>query len=269
MRRSARLLGVALAAAFVACALIWYAALHEDQRGKLEVVFLPGGSTFVRAPSGRTMLIDGGADDSILRQLGSVTPFYERSIDVIVATALTPAKVGGLASVIPRYDSSVIVRSAARSSAPEVAAFTGAVSDAQRKGTHLAILQRGQVLDLGDGAYLEVFFPDRDASQMPPSEACLMFKLVFGETSFFFACGSPAIETYLAALDGARLKSDVLLGSGSEPELFLGFVSPQFAVMPCGASTTPSSFSKLEIQVMTTCAGVSAWISDGTRVYKN
>lgn len=266
MRASAKIIGATLVVLGIAASFIWYAAIREDHRGALTVSFLnagQGSAVFVTAPSGRTVLIDGGPDDSILRQLGATMPFYDRSIDLVIATAPEPQFVGGLTSVLSRYKVAAIIRSAANSSAPQSQAFSGAVSKAQQQGTRLIIAQRRQVIALGDGTFIEFFFPDRDASSMAASDGCLMFKLVFGNTSFFFACGSAAIENYLATLDGAKLKSDVLLATGDDSEVFVGFVSPQFAVVPCGANATPSAFTALQIATFDTCSGTVSFVSDG------
>ena len=101
---------------------------------------------------------------------------------------------------------------------------------------------------------------------MTPSDGCLILKLVFGQTSFLFSCGSAAIENYLATLDGAKLKSDVLAATGDDSELFVGFVSPQFAVVPCNSTATSSAFSKLGIQTQSTCDGAVTFVSNGQNV---
>jgi competence protein ComEC len=274
MRASARILGVVLLLLLLAASLIWYAAIKEDHRGKLVVSFLDvgaGDAVFVQAPSGRQVLIDGGPDDSVLLQLGKVMPFYDRSIDIIIASAPDAGKVGGLASVLSRYGVSAVARSAAHSGAPQVQAFDGAITSSESRGTRLLIAQRGQVIDLGGGAYIETLFPDRDASGFSAGDGCLILRLVFGKTSFLFSCGSPSIENYLATLDGTKLKSDVLLAASDDTELFTGFVSPQYVVAPqaCGSAATSSAFSKLGIQTLDTCQGEITFVSDGQTVARN
>jgi competence protein ComEC len=269
MRTSAKILGSVIAALTLVTGLLWFAAFGPDHSGALTVSFLnvgQGDAVFVRTPSGRQLLIDGGPDDSVLRKLGDVMPFYDRSIDIVIATAPTSAKVGGLTSVLSRYNVSTIIRSAAISNAPQVQSFTGAIANAEQNGTRLLTVQRGQVIDLGDNTFIELFFPDRDASLMSASDGCLIMKLVFGNTSFFFACGSAAIENYVATLDGTKLKSDVLAATGNDPELFVGFVSPQYAIVPCDSSANPSAFTKLEVQTIDTCDGTITFVSDGQTI---
>lgn len=263
---SSKILGSVLLLLFVVTSLVWYAASREDHRGVLTVTFLTvgqGDSAFVQTPSGRQILIDGGPDDSVLRQLGEAMPFYDHSIDMVIAIAQAPSRIGGLTSVLSRYDVGAIVRSSARSGTPQAQAFAGAVSNAQQNGARLLVMQRGKIISLGDGAYIEMFFPDRDASTMSANDGCLMLRLVYGKTSFFFACGSAVIENYVATLDGTKLKSDVLLATDADTELFAGFVSPQFAIVPCGASATSSAFARLQIQTLDTCQKNVTFVSDG------
>ena len=269
MRTSAKILGIGIVLALVATSLVWYAAIRADHRGTLAVTFLSvgqGDAIFVTAPSGRTILIDGGPDNEVLRQLGNATPFYDRSLDIVIATAPEAQKVGGLASVLARFQVGAVVRSAAHSSIPQEAAFDAAVANAQQSGSRLVVAQRGETVDLGDGAYIETLFPDRDASNFAPSDGCLVLKVIFGSTSFLFACGSSALEKYLATLDGPKLQANVLAATGDDSELFAGFASPQFAVMPCGASAATSTFAKLQIQTFDTCNGAVTFLSDGQTV---
>ncbi len=271
MRTSSNVIGTALILVAISASLIWYAAIHEDRRGTLLVEFFGIGNSdavFIETPGGRKILINGGPDSSVLRELGDVMPFYERSLDLVVATAQTPDLIGGLSSVLDRYSVSAVVRSAALSSAPQAESFVGAVSNAQQSGTRLLVAQRGTLIDMGSGTFIEFLFPDRDASSISPSDGCLFFKLQFEQTSFLFSCGPPSVEGYLATLDGERLRSDVLHATGKEPELFLGFVSPQFAVMPCGTGATSSAFEKLGIETLGTCGSDISFISDGRTVLR-
>src|ERR1700690_1208445 len=114
MRRSARIVGVAIVALFILSSCIWYAALREDRRGLLTVSFLDigqGDSIFIDAPSGRQVLIDGGPDGTVLRRLGQVMPFYDHSIDVVIGTHPDADHIAGLIDVLQRYDVSYIVQS--------------------------------------------------------------------------------------------------------------------------------------------------------------
>jgi len=90
-----------------------------------------GDAVLVRSPSGATMLIDTGPDASVLRALGSVLPFWDRHIDVLIETSAAASSIGGVPEVLVRYRVGQVVKNA----------------------------DRGTRLDLGDGVYADVLSP--------------------------------------------------------------------------------------------------------------
>lgn len=242
MRTSSKIMGSAILVLLVISILIWSADLHADRRGLLTVSFLQAGKSgavFIIAPSGRTVLIDGGSDASILRSLGAQLPWYERSIDVVIAAHPDAAHATGLIDVLQRYQVSNVFTSSAQGSGPVWATFEHSLTDAEKKGTRIATIDRGQVIDLGSTgspraahAYIEILFPDRDLSSAPASVGCIEMQLVYGATSFMLSCGNAAVENYLVRLDGSKLRSDVLSvdsgKSASSSPLFSGFVGAQY-----------------------------------------
>ena len=224
-------------------AVVWAAALREDRHGQMSVSFLNAGKSdvvLINAPSGRKVLIDGGSDASVLRSLASVSPWYDRSIDVVIAAHPDAAHTTGLVDILNRFNVAYVFRASVRGSDPASLALDRALADAQKKGTLVKVAQRGEVINLGKGTWIEILFPDRDLSGAPTSGGCIEMRLVYGATSFMLSCGNPAVEDYLVRLDGAALHSDVLsendgasaTGSTSSPqassELFAGFVGAQY-----------------------------------------
>ncbi len=232
MRTSAKITGGAVVILLVISILIWAAAVREDRRGLVSVSFLSAGKSgvvFIDAPSGRKVLIDGGSDTSIPRVLGKVLPWWDRSIDVVISAHPDAAHATGLIDVLQRYSVASVFTSSAPGTGPVWLTFEKTIVDAQKKGTSVATLQRGQVIDLGKGAYIEVLFPDRDLSGATASAGCIEMLLVYRATSFMLSCGNPAIENYLARLDGSALHADALYSSGATSSpMFAGFVGAQF-----------------------------------------
>lgn len=74
--------------------------------GKLHVVFCnvgQGDGSYIRAPNGQDMVIDGGPDNRILLCLGKYMPFHDRTIDVVVLTHPQKDHMQGLLSILDRY----------------------------------------------------------------------------------------------------------------------------------------------------------------------
>jgi len=68
---------------------IWSAVFADGKEGVLTVAFLDvgqGDAIFIEAPNGNQMLVDGGRNPAVLRELGEVMSFSDRTIDVVVAT---------------------------------------------------------------------------------------------------------------------------------------------------------------------------------------
>lgn len=283
MRMSARIVGVAIAILLLVCAGIWSAVLSTAKNG-LTVSFLDvgqGDSIFIRAPSGNTVLIDGGPDDSVLRELSSVMPWYQKNIDVVIATHPDSDHITGLIDVLQRYKVSYIVQSSVRGDTPIWNSLERTIDDDQRQGTKVVTALRGQMIDLGKGAYLEVLSPDRAVPNIATNEGCVVTRLIYGQTSFLLPCDAPSdIEEYLMYLDGENLQSTVLKaghhGSAySSSPLFVGFVGPQYAVFSRGctnkygfpATSTVATFESFGIPTLDTCReGTITFRSDGQTV---
>src|SRR5690606_35866914 len=86
--------------------IVLLTALHSLGDGLLHVYFLnigQGDAALIRTPDQEYMLIDGGPDDTVLRELAAVMPFYERRIDVIVLSHPHADHIDGLIEVLERY----------------------------------------------------------------------------------------------------------------------------------------------------------------------
>src|SRR6185503_17045602 len=214
MQRSAFVLGVALMLLVALSAVILYAAWREDRRGIMTVSFLnigQGDAIFIDAPSGRQALIDGGPDTSVLRKLPDVMPWYDRSIDVVIPTHPDADHIAGLVDVLSRYDVPYILQSSVKGNTAVWNALEKEIDDDRAKGSAILQADRGQIINLGKGAYLEVLSPDRSVPNVETNTGCVVTRLIYGATSFMLTCDAPKeIEKYLVELDGKNLKSDVL-----------------------------------------------------------
>jgi len=88
-------------------ALLIWAGASSLPDGKLHLYLLDvgqGDAILVRTPGGRTILVDGGPDPVLLTsRLGPAPPFWQRRIDLVVATHADQDHLAGLVPVIERY----------------------------------------------------------------------------------------------------------------------------------------------------------------------
>ena len=281
MRRSVKITGYAILALLFFTLCIWYAVIQESRNGLLTVSFLnigQGDSVFIQAPSGRQALIDGGPSGIVLRELSKFIPWYDRTIDVVIPTHPDADHIGGLVDVLLRYQVGMIVHSDVEG---DTATAKALVAGMAREGARQVIARRGQIIDLGGGAYLEILFPDRSVKSVETNTGCVIARLVYGKTSFMLSCYAPKeIENYLVRLDGADLHSDVLKAGhhgskNSSSELFVGFVNPTYGVFSRGcnnkyghpAPEIVALFERFGIPTGDTCKdGTITFVSDGNTV---
>jgi len=285
MQRSVKILGVTILALLIITICIWHAVIREDRAGKLTVSFLDigqGDSIFIDAPSGRQVLIDGGKNRSVLRELSKVMPWYDRTIDVVIGTHPDQDHIGGLPDVLTRYKVSLVVESSVKDEGgTDAAALESAAAKEAGEGARRLIAERGQVIELGAGTYLEILFPDRDVPSIETNTGSVVARLVYGGTSLMLTGDSPqSIEKYLVKLDADALTSDVLKAGHhgsrtSSSELFVGFVSPEYAIYSRGCDNSYGHphdkvvelFKKFEILTLDTCTdGTITFVSDGRNV---
>ena len=99
-----------LAASVVVLGVL-FISQSQDQ-GKLRLIFCDvgqGDGILIISPAGKQVLIDGGPGTKILSCLSQNMPFWDRSLDMIVATHAQKDHMEGLLSVLERYEVSTVV----------------------------------------------------------------------------------------------------------------------------------------------------------------
>ncbi len=245
---------VILVVLLLGATLSLYAVFREERSGILTVAFLnvgQGDAIFIDAPNGNQMLIDGGPGKAVLRELSKVMPFYDRSIDVVIATHADQDHVGGLPDVLKKYKIGLFLEPGVPGESSSYNELEKIVAE-KSQGLTLGNLEgetlkkilarRGMEIDLGDGAILQVIFPDRDPAGMDTNMASVVAKMIYGENEFLLTGDSPiAIENYLVSLEsqGQTLASDVLKvghhgSKTSTSQQFVSVVSPEYAIISVG-----------------------------------
>ena len=229
---------------FLITILVWYAVVAEDKGGKLTFAFLnigQGDAIFIESPTGVQMMIDGGPGPIVLRELGKVMPFYDRTIDMLMVSNPDKDHMGGFIDVLDAFKVASVIEPGTMGASSEYKALGEKIE--KEKAVRIIAL-RGQRIELGGGAYFEVLFPDRDVPGLATNDGSLVGRLVYGKTSVM-CTGEAAqnIEGYLDSLDGKNLHSDVLKvghhGSRtSTSQEFVGYVSPTYAVISSGTDNS-------------------------------
>ncbi len=273
----------ALALLGILNAIVWLSMLHAPQ-SQLRVSILDvgqGDAILVTGPTGIQMLVDGGPDRSVLRQLPKEMSLLDRSIDLVVETHPDKDHIAGLTDAFDRYRVSYFLSPGVEGSTATARGLEHAMST--EPDVHAFIARRGMRIHLGAGAYADILYPDRDVSHGETNEGSIVMHLVYGETSFMLTGDAPSeIEARLISLDGTdgELPSTVLKAGHhgskySTSDAWLDALHPEFVAISAGEGNryghpNPETISRIKkegAQILSTIdRGTIHFVSDGNIV---
>jgi competence protein ComEC len=211
--------------------------------GRLHLWFLDigqGDGILIQTPSGRQVLIDGGASpEALFSELGAVMPFWDRSLDLLVLTHPDGDHMAAQAEVPVRYQVARAIHTTHAAQHPDETLWRERMADG---GVAVVEMAAGGWLDLGDGVALWVVWPTAAgvAGEDADNENSLVTKLVYGDFSALLTGDAGLVSERLLVSENAPLASTLLKvghhGSrnSSSPE-FVARVAPQLAVFQVGA----------------------------------
>lgn len=255
---------------------------NSTSNNLLTVAFLnvgQGDAIFIETPDKVQLLIDGGPDATVLRELPKEMPFWDRSLDIIMVTHPDKDHIGGLVDVLNRYVVSEIIRTKNDSRTAVSSAFVFA---ADAEGSKIHDVDAGKLIKLGASTTLTILSPANDPTTWESNSSSLVVKLTYGEVNFMLTGDAPlGIEEYLVETYGKFLQSEVLkLGHhGSRTSSsgnFLDTVAPDYVVVSSGLGNryghpheeVVSAISVRGIKLLNTAnQGIIVFKSDGERVW--
>lgn len=176
-----------------------------------------------------------------MAELGKVLPFGNKTIDVMIESHPDRDHIGGLPEVADRYKVGIFLEPGVESD-NDIDDVLHARLKAQNIPDILA--RRGMVVNFGDGARLEILFPNQDVSRWETNDASIVAKLTYGNESFLLTGDSTKkAESILLNLNSTILKSSVLKAGHhgsrtSTSPAYATAVSPEYAVISAGKDNT-------------------------------
>lgn len=268
---------------------LWYGSLPN---GRLQVTFLDvgqGDGIFIQTPSGRQILVDGGYYPSLLLDgLGEEMPFWDRSLDVVIATHADADHVSALPPVLERYEVGELWVSdlptegeAEGEEGSRTAVYELVLDTAVGHNIPLYRPQAGEVLLIEDGVRLEILHPPADPLNDNRNDNSLSFRLVYGDFSLLLTGDTEAEGERLMLESGRPLEAMVFKAGhhGAETSsnaFFLEAVRPQVMVVSAGAG---NQFGHPHPEVLARATAVGAtvlrtdelgtiWLeTDGTHIW--
>ncbi len=262
---------------------VWGQTADATETSFLQVQFLDvgqGDAILIQAPTGEVMLVDGGRDAGVVRQLSQELGWFDRDIDVLVSTHPDLDHIGGLVDVLARYTVGTIVTTENTGESLAAAAYADGV---QTEGAAIVFARAGQVIHLGASTTVRVLSPAQNPAQLESNASSIVLQVQYGEIEFMLTGDAPkGIEDYLVTQHGATLESEVLkLGHhGSDTStsaIFLEAVSPTYGVVSAGKDNryghphpdVVARASAAGARVISTAeSGTVSFATDGTSVWQ-
>lgn len=257
--------------------------LANSGDGLLTVAFLDvgqGDAIFIETPDDVQVLIDGGANNSVLRVLAEEMAIGDRDLDVVLATHPDKDHIGGLVDVLQRYDVANIIKTNNESETSTGEAFALAL---ENENAEIYFAKAGQQLALGASTSILILSPSGDVRDLESNTSSIVAQLRYGGIEFMLTGDAPiSIEEYLSRTFGKDLESEVLkLGHHgsrtSSGEIFLDTIKPEYGVVSAGKDNTyghPHSevvenLKKRDINMLNTAdSGTIVFKSDGKKVWR-
>ena len=223
---------------FLGAIFVWYAVLAETRK-ELTVAFLDvgqGDAIFVEAPNGNQILIDGGPNKAVLRELAKQMPFYDRTIDGIILTHPHLDHYAGLNEVMKKYKVNLEMDPGTKVKGAGFGEFENLTKIKNIKSLYA---KRGMIINLGKDLRLDILLPVINDENLSEHDGMLVSRLVYKNNSFLLTGDmEDNLENFLISF-GDNVKSDVLKighhgSKTSTSEKFLGLVNPELAVISAG-----------------------------------
>lgn len=233
---------IACSAILFLISLCIYSALHTTD--KLRVTFFDvgqGDGIFIESPTRRQVMIDAGPNDIILRRLGSEINFFDKDIDVVIATHPDADHITGFINILTKYNIANVVETYFLGTTDTFHILENKIDeeDAERFTAH-----RGDKIDLGKGVTLTFIYPsvyrDGDAIPKDTNEASIVALLNYKEINFLFTGDLPKEKENEIIMSGLVPRNITVLKVGhhgsktSSSDAFINYLKPSYSILSVG-----------------------------------
>lgn len=226
-------------ALLVGCVLWWMHVLEQ----RTEIVFLNigQGDAILISQGANQIIIDGGRNGKdLLSRLGRHMPFWDRKIEIVIATHPDMDHIGGFPALLRAYRVDQVLYTGDTSETETFELLEQAIEE-QVKKEPLKIF-RGTTLKLPRGGELYVEYPftplSENMTEIDTNEGSIVSRFTFGETSFLLTGDLSNEETVLPETKEVTVLKVAHHGSKySTSDTFLALVRPKEAVISVGKNS--------------------------------
>lgn len=210
-----------------------------DENLHLYFFEIPLGDAFLlKTPHGKTIVIDGGIDATVLEKIAPVRSFWQKKIDLLVLTHPDLDHLAGAKHLLEKYRIENIFLSGAMTTSPVFAEFLDTI---EHQKIPIFLAEDISHFSL-DGLFFAVLSPlESPVGNFTKSinNTSLVLKGIFQETSFLFTGDIEEPQEQKLLHSGLSLNSDLLQvphhgSKGASSLAFLRAVNPDVAVISAG-----------------------------------
>ncbi|MSR87459.1 MBL fold metallo-hydrolase [Candidatus Peribacteria bacterium] len=210
--------------------------------GRLHIFFMDvgqGDSALIVTPSGKQVVIDGGPDDSAIRELGRHMPFFDRTIDLLILSHPDLDHVFSFPEILRRYRVGRILMTGIQGDAPRYKELLTVIKE-QRIPVWIA--DPAHDLDMGDGVLFDIVWPPPTllgARREDTNNTSIVLRVLYGTGSALFTGDMEEKEEREVLASGGDLRAMVLKAGhhGSKTSSGTGFllaIGPRLAAISSG-----------------------------------
>lgn len=228
--------------------------------------------------NGKNLLIDAGPNESIDKLMSYLNKQNIKKIDYVIATHPDEDHIGGMSSVIKKYD---IGEFYAPKKLTNTRTFENMVTSLKSKNLKINAGKAGMDLDLGKNVTCQMLAPNNDKYK-DTNNYSIVIKITYGESKFLFTGDAEKISETEMLSKNFDLSADVLKvghhgSSSSSSKEFLDKVNPKIAVISCGKNNkyghphheTLTELKNRKVQIYRTDVdGSIVLLSDGKKIAK-
>lgn len=230
------LLLILLLLTFFGGLFLWHFSL-ENKKTKIVFLNIGQGDAILIEQGKNQLVIDGGkSGKELLARLGRYVPFWDRKIEVVVATHPDADHIGGLPALLRAYQVDQILTTGAESDTDISRLFQEAVN--KRTGAAPTRVFQGVTIDFPEGGKLTVEYPHRPIAPTDrgdTNQGSIVARFVYGQTSFLLTGDLAREETLLPKEEPITVLKVAHHGSKySTSSDFLKLIQPKEAVISVG-----------------------------------
>lgn len=232
------------------------------------------------------ILIDAGPNESVRTCLNYTIPFWDRTIEIVIATHADADHIGGMPSVFAQYDADLILLPALSKETSDFEALQQAVQTKIENGSQAYIGRQGQFLRISEHITGKIIWPPiknseqlltnysrsettlsdtnslENDQEMSQNDLSISLLLTFNQVSYLFTgdlelAGETALLSHGLIQDVDVIKVGHHGSNSSSHRDLLGKSQPEVAVISVGAMNT---FGHPSPEVITRLTEVGATI---------